>query len=279
MSLKIVAVATHNERFFDSFMDSCKKNNIEPIILGWGEKYRGHLMKDDLLLEYLETYTENDIILFVDSFDCLLVRNTEDLKASFKKNKHKIIISMERNIKKVSNLSFLYTCFQRMFFGSIDDNIINTGMFIGYRDNLLEALNEIKKYREIDINSNQRIWTNAINSSEFLKNLIHIDTEKKFFKNFDLVSKKNTITFKNDMVYIKETDTFPFVVQGNGDRNINFICKKMGIKQSKIIFKNRINYGKNILFYYFFPYLKFIFLLIFLIIVLIKIKKDFSKEK
>lgn len=275
MDIKVVTVATHNERFFDSFIYSCKKYNTEPVILGWGDKYTGHLMKDDLLLEYLETNKENNIILFVDAFDCLLVRNINILKKKFKKTSHRILISMERNIKNCSNLGFIYSNFQNLFFGSIDSNIINTGMIIGYRDDLVKALNEIKKYREIDINSNQRIWTKAINNSNFLKDLIHIDIEQTFFKNFDMVSKKNTITFKNNMVYIKETNSCPFVIQGNGYKNINFICNKMEIKQSDIELKTRLKYSGNFIYYYIYPYLKYCLLVFCLIIVLLKTKKDF----
>jgi hypothetical protein len=275
MDIKVVTVATHNERFFDSFIYSCKKYNTKPVILGWGDKYTGHLMKDDLLLEYLDNNKENNIILFVDAFDCLLIRNINLLKNKFKKTGHRVIISMERNIKTGSNLGFIYSNFQNLFFGSIDSNIINTGMIIGYRDDLVRVLNEIKKYREIDINSNQRIWTKAINSSIFLKDLIHIDIEQMFFKNFDMVSKQNTITFKNNMVYIKETNTYPFVVQGNGYKNMNFICNKMRIKQSAIVLKNRVKYSGNFIYYYIYPYLKYCLLVFCLIIVLLKTKKDF----
>ena len=71
--MEVIVVATHNERYFDSFIDSLYKYNIKPTILGWNQKYTGHLMKDNLLEEYLSKNTKKRIILFCDAFDCILV--------------------------------------------------------------------------------------------------------------------------------------------------------------------------------------------------------------
>ncbi len=266
-NIKVVVVATHNERFFDSFKDSCKKNGIEPVILGWGKKYTGHLMKDDMLIEYLENNKNNDIILFVDAFDCLVIQHIELLKQAFLKSKKKIIISCEDNIQNKS-LTHIFTYIQNMFFGSVNKNLINTGMFVGYRDDLLKSLNIIRTYRENHINSNQRIWTNALNNSKNLRNLIHIDKNEKFFINFTILKDTN-------FNYLKKKK--PFVIQGNGFLDLNKFCKKLGYKKSEIKISNMIKYSINFLFYYFLPYIIYLFLGLCIYFVIRKTIKDFTK--
>lgn len=266
-NIKVVAVATHNERFFDSFKDSCKKNGISPIILGWGEKYTGHLMKDDLLIKYLEENKSNDIILFVDAFDCLVIQDIEILKTEFLKSNKKIIISCEDNIQNKKSLKHVFTYIQNMFFGSVNKNLINTGMFVGYRDDLLKSLNIIKRYRENHINSNQRIWTNALNNNKMLRDTIHIDKNENFFINFTVLKDTNFNIFKKKK---------PFVIQGNGFLDLNEFCRKLGYKESEVKISNMIKYSNNFLFYYFLPYIIYLFLGIFIYFIIKKAKKDFK---
>ena len=266
INIKVVAVATHNERFYNSFKDSCKKNGVEPIILGWGKKYTGHLMKDDLLIEYLEKNKSNDIILFVDAFDCLVIQDIKLLKKEFLKSKRKIIISYEDNIQKKKSLK-LFTYIQNMFFGSVNNNLINTGMFVGFRDDLLKSLNIIKNYRETHINSNQRIWTNALNNNEKLRDTIHIDKNEKFFINFTVLKDTNFDFLKRNK---------PFVIQGNGFWDLNEFCRKLGYKESEVKISNMIKYSHNFLFYYFLPYIIYLFLGICIYFVMKKTKKDFK---
>ena len=159
--MKIIVVATHNERFFNSFIDSCKKQNNQPVILGLGQKYTGHLMKDDLLEEHLKNnYDNNEIILFCDAFDCLILRSLIKFEQEFIKSGKHLIISTEKAENQI------YNYFKNLYFGNDTDENINTGMIIGYKKTFLDILKEVKLYREVGINSNQRIWTSALKLSK-----------------------------------------------------------------------------------------------------------------
>lgn len=265
--MKVIVVATHNERYFDSFIDSLKKYNIEPIILGWGVKYTGHLMKDDLLEEYLTNNTKNDIIIFCDAFDCILIRDPKLLEQKFIESQKNLIVSTEKSDNDI------YNYFKNFYFKNKKDENLNTGMIIGYRDTFLELLREVKKYRQDGINSNQRIWNIAFDSSKKIKNMnVKLDYENNFFKNYNIFS--NKIKFVNNKIYLTDKKTYPFMLQGNGNKDLNTLCKKLNIKTSKIKLEDKIKYMKAFYFYYVKPYQNFILvifaLLLFIIYILIK---------
>ena len=262
---KIIAVATHNERYFNSYMDSFKKYNIEPTILGWGEKYTGHLMKDDLLEEYLSQLNERCVILFTDAFDSILVRNPNELYDKFIQSKKKMIISNEETKESI------YNVFQKFFFGTINGELINTGLIIGYSDTFLKCLKKIKKYRLKNINSNQKIWTHAIQNSKYLQKRIYIDKENEYFNNHNICS--IDLIMKNNMVYLPKKETYPFVIQFNGNRNLNIIAKELDILESQVETIDSLNYYKNAFYYYGLPYIKYIILIIIIIFLYKKYKQ------
>jgi hypothetical protein len=261
--MKIVVVATHNERFFDSFLDSCKKQNCQPIILGWGQEYTGHLMKDDLLEKYLQNNEkENEIILFCDAFDCIILRSLDELEKEFINSGKNLIVSTEKSENK------FYNYFKNLYFGNQTDENINTGMIIGYKKTFLGLLSEVKKYRIDGINSNQKIWTQTFNYSPKIKDMnIHSDYENKFFKNYNIFSSGIKIIKKK--IFLKDKNTYPYVLQGNGNLNLNKICNKLSIKKSKIKSSDKIKYYKAFYFYYVKPYQYYILTIIILLLIIL----------
>ena len=268
--MEIIIVATHNERFFDSFIDSLKKYNVKPTILGWKQKYTGHLMKDELLEDYLTKTNQKRVILFCDAFDCILLRDPKELLKEFLNSKKQMIISNEE-----TNSNFVVNNVQKMYFGTVNNELINTGMIIGYSDAFLRCLKVIKKYRIKNINSNQKIWSHAMINNNFLKKTIHIDTENKYFLNHNNFT--NKIEIKDNKLYIIKKQKYPFVLQGNGYKNINEICSKLNIKQSEIKKKESIKYTKNFIYYYLLPFVYQIIAILVIIIIIIMIMKNKRK--
>lgn len=270
--MEIVVVATHNERYFESFIDSLKKYKIKPTILGWNTKYTGHLMKDELLEDYLTKKKQRRIILFCDAFDCIFIRDPKELFKQFLESNKEIIISNED-----TNNNIFVNNIQKLYFGTINNELINTGMIIGYSDTFLNCLKIIKNYRIKNINSNQKIWSNAMINNDYLKKTIHIDIENNFFFNHN--SFTNKIEIRNNMVYIIKKKKYPFVLQGNGNKNINYICSKLGIKQQNHTNRGQLKYNINFIYYYLLPFVYQLILLIFIIIIIILLALLLKKKK
>jgi hypothetical protein len=53
--MKLVTVATHNDKYFPALQESCDRLGYNLVILGWGEKWQGFAWRFKLVRDYLET--------------------------------------------------------------------------------------------------------------------------------------------------------------------------------------------------------------------------------
>ena len=87
--MKAITVATHAERYFDVLKESAERNNIDLVVLGWGEKWKGFTWKFNLLIDYLKSCDDNEIVLFIDGYDVFFIRSEYDIINTFLKLKNK----------------------------------------------------------------------------------------------------------------------------------------------------------------------------------------------
>lgn len=183
MEVKFVTIATHNERYFDVLQQSAKRNGISLDILGWGKEYVGHHIKDDWMIEYLQTLPDDDnlLIVFIDGFDSILLSYPDEfiqkwnkIKKQFYSNKNsaplEVIVSRDYDPSWLNNPIFAYT-YVRTFI-KCQNMYINAGQFMGTKKGLLRLMETAKKYRSPKISSNQLIWALAYQDNP---NLFHID--------------------------------------------------------------------------------------------------------
>ena len=64
MQIKCFTIATHNEGYLQILKDSCIRNNFKLEILGFNEKYTGHLFKTYKIIQYLKLQPLNQLVLF-----------------------------------------------------------------------------------------------------------------------------------------------------------------------------------------------------------------------
>jgi len=110
-----------------------------------------------------------------------------------------------------------------------------------------------------------------LNNSKYLKDLnIIYDFKQNIFYNLNLFN--YNLNYYNGKIKLKN-NIQPIAIQGNGNNNLNDICKNLKIKQSKVKLNESINYYSNSINYYLVPALKnnrpiillFILLLFFLV--------------
>ncbi len=94
--MKIITVATHSQAYFPVLKESARKNNINLVVLGWGEKWAGFGWKLKLLKDYLYTLSHDEIILVLDAFDTIIISNTNEIIKKFKGINKPIICAAER---------------------------------------------------------------------------------------------------------------------------------------------------------------------------------------
>ena len=141
MTIHYVCVATESKLYFPYL----KRLLPDLVVLGMNKKWEGFIMKYKLLIKYLKKLKDNDIVCFVDAYDVLPTKNIIHLEKQFvkfsKKNpKIKMIVGggiITSKIQKICN-DFIF-----------DNNVINSGTYIGYANNILYVLLEIMKKTNI----------------------------------------------------------------------------------------------------------------------------------
>ena len=168
--IHIVTVATESKYYFPYLIESCKKNNMELTVLGFGKKWEGFNWRFNLMREFLITLPLDDIICFVDGYDVICTRNLNELKDTFytikNRTKCKIIVGYDNVMNKIlNNIAKIY------FTGDI-----NAGTYIGECKDLLDMFKTIS---DTDNSSDDQILLNKYHNEN--NNIIYIDKKGELF--------------------------------------------------------------------------------------------------
>jgi hypothetical protein len=136
-----VCVATESKLYFPYL----KKLIPDLVVLGMNMEWTGFIMKYDLLVQYLKTLNDDDIVCFIDAYDVLPTKNIIHLENKFINFSNenpdiKMIVGGEGGLSKIQQtLSNIY----------FKNNNLNSGTYIGYTKNILFVLSSILKKKNI----------------------------------------------------------------------------------------------------------------------------------
>jgi len=287
-NLHIVSVVNESKYYFPYLVESCKRNGKELEVLGYGDKWeKGNMTKFKLMIDYLKKLPKDDIVCFVDGYDVICCRNLSELKEEFlkihKKTNCKIVIGDTEQ-------SFFSKVCGGLSFGKCNNYLINSGLYVGYSNDLLEIISNIYNLFKNETVSDQDALTQYCNMSNI--NDFYTDYKKKIFLNiyypFDDIYKYININQNNILTY---NSSKPFFIHAPGFGYLDIIIIKLGynistIESTKIRKEMLYNYTKkhtpfilisikkNI-----FYIIAFIILIILIIYVCRNYKKIFKKLK
>ena len=240
--LHIATVATHSERYLPVLEKMVKDKGTKLHKLGFGKKYKGHFMKDLEMIDFLKPLPKNDIVVFLDGFDTLMLSNTNEILEKFKRTGKKMILSVE-NVKS----SFLMHSYN---FQKVREKFINTGLYIGYCGYVLNFLEEMYS-REYDKKSNQATWSSFLNKGQNKIDLEYFDVDRdsSLFLNHSFTCNNKFVYDEDLRRIVMEDNTKPCFIQGNGVVNMNDMIKKAGYEKSNIykdkLFWEQMKYSYN----------------------------------
>jgi len=177
-NVHVVTVATSVKGKFNELINN--RFNTKVNVLGFGEKWTGFTMKFNLVSKYIEDLDDNDIVIFLDGFDSLIMKDPEDAVRKFKNKNVQLLFSKESgNGGKLSISKYI--------FGSCKDNIVaNVGMYMGYVKYLKLVLNSVRDltckddqvlinqncdhFNFIDIDRNNDIFQNLSDKTQYNQN-------------------------------------------------------------------------------------------------------------
>jgi hypothetical protein len=263
--MHIVTVATHSERYLPVLEKQVEDKNLKLVKLGMGKKYSGHSMKDLEMIEYLKGINKEDIVVFLDGFDSLMLANQGEVLEKFKALDAKLVLSVEN----VGMLRFIHAT----IFETIQDFYLNTGLYMGYAGFLLNFLQDMYKDNNFTHPSNQKTWSTYLKGLEREKKFdgIVLDKNSDIFLNHSFTT-ANYPYLKKDRLYL-DKKTKPCFIQGNGCEDMSHIINATGHKKYDIhkdtYWRDKIKYSLRAVFKIYNPILTFyIYLIIILIFIL-----------
>lgn len=264
--LHIVTVATESKYYFPYLVKSCRKNGKELEILGMGEKWEGFNWKFKKMIEYLKKLPPHDIVCFIDGYDVICTRDTNELKTAFIDMQQKYNCKIIAGNDKVQ--SYLVQLFQYIFFGKCNNESLNSGTYIGYVNDLLEIVTKIYELNPLNDADDQVLMTKycVANPQD-----IHIDVDSELF----LTICDSCNELDNHVQINKQTLLYnnrqPFFIHANGFGYLDNVIKKLGYEYNDNIKDQlfRDIFHKKILLYMklFFIENMYLFLLLFVCII------------
>jgi hypothetical protein len=220
--MKLVTVATHSERYFPALQESCKKLDSELVILGWNEKWKGFGWKFNLVQNFLKTQPDNEIICFIDAYDVILLRSTQELEDQFKKTDGKIIVGHDK--VQIFLQEFAAEIIFYKDFNFTRRERVNSGTYIGY-------VKDIKKIlADIHIKDNEDDQIALCNYILKHKDKFTVDVDCDYFMTLGKPHCEfmtNDVRVENGKVFYKNST--PFIAHGAGMTNMDKFISLLGI--------------------------------------------------
>lgn len=136
----VCTVASFTNGNLEKLQSSCNQHHIDLEIIGLGLPYYGNGTKLLRMSEYLETLDDDDIVMFVDAFDVLIIADKEVILSKFLDMNVPFVMSAEKNCFPFSHLASEYPETASPF------KYINSGGFIGYVGTLKSWLTDLKPF-------------------------------------------------------------------------------------------------------------------------------------
>jgi hypothetical protein len=198
--MKVVTMATHNERMLDILNQSVSDRGMKLEIFGWGEVWKNYGTKLHLFNQHIQQYNDNEIILFMDAYDTILLANEDEIITKY--NQLNSTLSVKKRDLIFSNGSnlMIYPLNKILL-------QMNSGMFIGRGGKIKELLSRICKEYDLEKEGSCDVIL------ERYKDEYYIDDENELFYNYyfdgclkDIFTDqllKNDIIVRNKRLYVR----------------------------------------------------------------------------
>ena len=204
----VCTVATNGSPNLDKLHQSCAKHGIHLNVLGMGAHYPCNGTKLTLIADWLKTFEDDEIVMFVDGYDVLILADKQTILDKFLKMNVPFLIALERNC---------YPCYE--YLGHYPPSLttfryINTGTYIGYAGHIKTWLKDLAP----DSTKCDQIQT-AIHygKDENARALYFFDSNCDLFLPLLFVSENEVvIDIENQTLHCLSTNSTPCVIHANG---------------------------------------------------------------
>jgi hypothetical protein len=234
--MRLVAVATHAERYFPLLLASCRRFGTELHVLCWKEPWRGYAQKLTAMLDYLTTLPEDEVVCMIDAFDTFLLQPPDVLEERFRRTGAKMIIAADG-----SPPNGVVRFFVHRIFPPVDGIFTNSGTYIAYAGHLRRLLKQVMSAGYTSQNDQEMLARFCSTHDGWLT----VDTRSEFFLTFYAGSRwtlTNELSTSLDRAGVeivngdddkpvlrwRPTGTFPAILHAPCDGNVNAILERLG---------------------------------------------------
>ena len=153
--MKIVTYSNVNNIHQKRFIGSSKKNGIYPVILGQNDAAFSYLNKVKALREYLLNCPPEEIILFTDCWDVIILSGENEIIEKFRSFNRPVVFSTEKILMTIKRGD---ECLKQWPAGIMPYRWLSSGGFIGYAEAILGILNALHAVNYYDISDDQSIF-------------------------------------------------------------------------------------------------------------------------
>jgi hypothetical protein len=204
--LHICTVASHRNENLEKLILSCQKHHIELEIVGLGLPYEGNGTKLLRMHKYIKTLDDDDIAMFVDAFDVIIIADKEIILEKFLAMKGPIVFSTEKGCFPFPHLIDEYPQSSSPF------RFLNSGAYIGYVKDLKKWLRGLKPF-DLQKGDQGQITVNYLSN----KDSLFLDDKCEIFLSLYQVSGDEIVIDENKrVVHCVATDSEPCVIHANG---------------------------------------------------------------
>lgn len=204
----LCTVATFWHPNLDKLIASCKKHHFDLDILGMGEHYFGNGTKFIYMNEYLKKFRDDEIVMFVDAFDVIIIADKKTILKKFLKKDARFVMAAEKNCVPFGELKNEYPRSPTPF------KYVNTGTYIGYVKDLKAWLDAMQPIKANECDQGQA-------TLQFIKNpnnrffILDYNCDL-FFPLYWVETSEVDIDLKNKKVTCLPTGSHPCVLHANG---------------------------------------------------------------
>ncbi|MEP1094372.1 MAG: glycosyltransferase domain-containing protein [Cyclobacteriaceae bacterium] len=129
--MRVITIATHRNDDLERLLISARRFNINVELIGEGREYLDHYVKTDWLIEYLATLDPEEIVLYTDGYDSVILRDTNYMEEEFLKLNHPIVFGTEQNFNVEASLFRKFIYYLNYPKGKKPYRYLNAGGWIG----------------------------------------------------------------------------------------------------------------------------------------------------
>jgi hypothetical protein len=253
---KVITFVTEKQGYYDLFIDSCCRYSIEPVILGWNEKWVGYGKKLIAIRNYIKNLPAKEIVIIVDAFDVIFLCGLDEIEYKFNKTSYSFLcgaLNLGKLAGKVYNYEFNKTGVMPPA-TPYNYSFLNSGTWISsasYAQYLIDEL--IEKYQMTELSMDQQLLT-----ALYVQNLynVNIDWSCEIFHNVifkDIVTRKadlKDLKFYDNRALNTASGTKPCIIHAPGNTDMKELALKLGY-ESNILNSERdaYNFTKKSLFH------------------------------